>query len=153
MYDILIALHSWLRWLVVLGGVAAISLAVQGLVKGTEYHKPHKVSGIVFLASTHTMLILGFALFFVSPTVNAALGDMGAAMKIKAVRFWAIEHTTLMVLAAVAVTVGYSAAKRATQSASKYKRALIGFGIGFTLIIMGIPWPFRAEVARVLFRL
>ncbi|MEO1170775.1 MAG: cytochrome B [Myxococcota bacterium] len=153
MYDFFIVLHSWLRWVVLVGGVAAIALAVQGLATGAEFGKQHKISGVVFLASTHTMLILGIVLFFVSPTVSAALADMGAAMKTKALRFWVVEHTTLMVLAAVAVTVGYSTAKRAVESGAKHKRALIGFGLGFALIVLGIPWPFRAEIARALFRI
>ncbi|MEL6339264.1 MAG: hypothetical protein AAGJ56_05385 [Myxococcota bacterium] len=152
MYEFFIVLHSWLRWVVVFGGLAAVSLAIQGLVTGAEYRKPQKISGIVFLASTHTMLVLGFVLFFLSPTVNAALADMSAAMKTKALRFWVVEHTTLMVLAAIAVTVGYSTAKRAEQSIAKHKRSLIGFGLGFGLILLGIPWPFRAEIARALFR-
>ncbi len=135
MYEFFIVLHSWLRWVVVFGGLTAIVLASQGLMAGTEYRKPHKISSIVFLASTHTMLILGLVLFFLSPTIDAALADMGAAMKTKALRFWVVEHTTLMVLAAIAVTVGYSTAKRAELRIATHKRSLNGFGLGFGLIV------------------
>lgn len=152
MYEFFLTLHSWLRWVVLVGGASALVLAVQGLATRSEYAKSHRTAGIVFLASTHTMLLLGLVLMVVSPIVGAAWSDMGAAMKAKTLRFWAVEHTTLMLLAVVSVTVGHVAAKRAVESSRKHRRALIGFGLGFALILLGIPWPLREEIGRALFR-
>lgn len=152
MYDFLLVLHSWLRWVVLLGGLAAIVLAIRGLSAGVDYAKPQRIAGVVFMASIHTMLILGLVLLFVSPTVQHAFSDMGAAMKNKALRFWSVEHSSTMILAVVAVTVGHIASKKA-EGAAAHRRALIGFGLGMLLIASRFPWPWAAEIARPWFRL
>lgn len=152
MYEFLLILHSWLRWVVLLGGLAAVALAIRGLTTGVAYDKPQRIAGVVFMASIHTMLILGLALMVVSPTVQAAFGDFGAAMKDKLLRFWTVEHPLTMILSVVAVTVGHIASKKAEGQAA-HRRALIGFGLGFLFILARFPWPWAEQIGRAWFRL
>ncbi len=151
MYEFLLILHSWLRWVVLLGGVAAVGFAIRGLATGVEFDKPQRIAGVVFLASIHTMLILGVVLLFVSPTVQTAFADFGAAMKDKLLRFWTVEHPTTMILAVVAVTVGHIASKKA-EGQGAHRRALIGFGLGFLFILARFPWPWAEQIGRAWFR-
>lgn len=88
----------------------------------------------------HIQFVIGIVLYFVSPIVQDALADMGAAMKDDALRFAAVEHVTVMLLAVIAITVGRVWSKKAQLAEMKHRRMLIGSALGFILIIAGIPW-------------
>ena len=88
----------------------------------------------------HIQFAIGIVLYIVSPIVKAALADMGAAMKDEALRFAAVEHVTVMLLAVIAITVGRVWSKKAKLDDMKHRRSLICYAIGFVLIIAGIPW-------------
>jgi uncharacterized membrane protein SirB2 len=81
--------------------------------------------------------------------VEIAMSDMAASMKSSALRFWAVEHITGMVIAIVIGTIGYSRAKRSADNAVAYKRVFWGYLLALIIIFLTIPWPFRAEgIAR-----
>lgn len=77
---------------------------------------------------------------------------MGAVMKNPVDRFFTIEHSLLMIIAWILVHAGRTAVKKAVSDESKYKKTLIFAGIALVLILVSIPWPFRAEIARPLVR-
>jgi hydrogenase maturation factor len=59
------------------------------------------------------------------------------------IRFFAMEHMSVMVLAWVLVHIGRATVKRADNDAAKHKKMLTFFGIALVLILVSIPWPFR----------
>ena len=99
------------------------------------------------LISVHVQLIIGLILYFISPVVQPALADMGAAMKDPVLRFWAVEHITSMIIGIVLITIGYSTAKRVADDKAKFTRIALFYLIGFVLIMSMIPWPWT-KVAR-----
>lgn len=105
--------------------------------------------GTALLGATHLQIVIGLILYFVSPTVEVAMSDMGAAMKNADLRFWAVEHVTLMLVAAVLVTVGRVLSKKATVDIVKHKRAAIFFSIAFAVIMQAIPWATRGFYASM----
>ena len=64
-------------------------------------------------------------------------------MKNGAMRFFAMEHALMMIIAWLLVHVGRSMVKRADTDAQKHKRSLIFYGIALLIILAMIPWPFR----------
>jgi len=60
---------------------------------------------------THVQLVLGLAIYFMSPMIKGALSDMKGAMANKALRFFTVEHTLMMVIAVVLITMGSAMAK------------------------------------------
>jgi hypothetical protein len=72
-----------------------------------------------------------------------ALGDMGAAMKVKELRFFTVEHTTFMLIAIVLAHIGSIRAKRAATDALKYRRMLVWYAASFLVLLVGIPWVLR----------
>jgi hypothetical protein len=72
-------------------------------------------------------------------------------MRDPALRFWAVEHLTMMVSAVVLVHVGRVLARKTADADKKRKRFLICFGLAVLLILLGIPWPGMAS-GRPLFR-
>ena len=79
----------------------------------------------------------------VSPIVKSALSDMGAAMKDKMMRFYAVEHISIMIVAILLITIGNAMAKRTTKDSDRIKKIFIYFFIGLLLILVSIPWPFQ----------
>jgi hypothetical protein len=77
--------------------------------------------------------------------------DFGAAMREPVLRFWAVEHATVMVLAVALVHVGRVLARKTVDVDKKRKQLLICFGLAVLLILLRTPWP-GMLTARPLFR-
>ena len=168
LYSIVLVIHSWLRWAVLLTMVAGVGLCAQGLVARRPVDKRDRAVLGAMMGSLHLQVVLGLLMQVgLSPTVRLAYGDMKAAMKAPMLRFWAVEHLAGMLLAAVVVTVGVVVGKRRGEvdeeaagdpeevlaaSAKRFKTTLVALALGLLIIIGSIPWPFRAAVARDLFR-
>jgi len=58
-------------------------------------------------------------------------------------RFYTVEHMSMMIVAIILITIGFSTAKRLEDAVAKHKRVAIMYGIGLVIIIASIPWPFR----------
>ncbi|MCA6364638.1 MAG: cytochrome B [Bacteroidetes bacterium] len=149
MYSALDHAHSGLRWIALLLLVFAGFKALAGWLGNKPYQPLDRKLATFTVISVHLQLVIGLILYFVSPTVSEALNDFGAAMKVPALRFFALEHLLGMVVAIAFVTIGSASAKRATTDVAKHKRTAIWFLLGLLLILAMIPWPFRAEgIAR-----
>lgn len=142
MYAILIQIHSVLRWAVLLTAVLAVASAWMGASGGRPYKKGLSVS---FVVSVHVQLLIGLVLYAVSPLREAAFADFGAAMKAAPLRFVAVEHILMMLIAAVVATIGSARARRAASDIDKNKKAALFFTIALVIMLVAIPWPFRGN--------
>ena len=92
-------------------------------------------------------LLLGLLLYFVfSPITKTAFQDFGAAMADSELRYFAVEHLLMMVIAVVLVHIGRALSRRADTDNSKYKRAAIFFTLSLLVVLAAIPW-FRPLLA------
>jgi hypothetical protein len=89
--------------------------------------------------------------FFISPITAQALSDFGAAMKDSVLRFWAVEHAFVNIVAIALAQTGSILVKRRSDSAGKHKHTLIWSGIALILILAMIPMGMMG-VERPLFR-
>ena len=141
---VVLLLHSWLRWLVLLALTARTGLAGARLATGAPFEKLDRATSGATIGLVNTQIVLGLVMYALSPTVRAALGNMVAAMKDPTLRFYAVEHSVGMFVAAVIVTVGVVLARKATDDKRRHQVALVGFGLTLLLVLAMIPWPFRA---------
>ncbi len=139
MYNGLLHAHSGLRWLVLLFLILAIVNAATKMNGQKAYGASDKRVGLLALIFTHVQLILGLVLYFISPKVQFA----GEVMSDKILRFYTVEHISLMLIAIVLITMGYSKAKRKAEDGQKFKTTFWYYFIGLVLILISIPWPFR----------
>jgi hypothetical protein len=139
MHAVLLHTHNLLRWLVLVAGVVTLLKAAQGL-NGTRPYPAARRVGVMFMASLHMQLLIGLALFVVSPMVKQAMGDMAATMRDGATRFFIAEHPTMMVAAVVLATVGSIVAKNAKDDAARHRRLLVFTAVTLLLLLSGIPW-------------
>lgn len=142
MFETLLSLHSILRWGVVLSGLLVLQQGVTGLMAGGQLGQLGKRVQLAFLICIDLQLLLGLALWATSPTVESARADMGAAMKNSELRYFAVEHGALMILAVAVVHIGRIAARRAASPRSAHLRTAIYAGVALLLILLRTPWPF-----------
>ena len=148
MYPIVLTLHSIVRWAVVILGVIAVVRAFIGWFGGRQWQQLDDRLGLGFTTVLDINLLLGLLLyFFLSPITTGAFKDFGAAMGNSSVRFFAVEHIFIMIVAVVLAHIGRSRAKKATDDRSKFKRTAIFFGLAMLAVMAAIPWPFLASGA------
>lgn len=127
----LLHLHNFLRWVILLFLLVAI---VQALGKNQALKK----TSLWLLIASHITLLIGLYQYFTSAFGYnmIRINGFGAVMKDSALRFWAVEHITGMLLAIILITIARGKAKRGAYPAVIYILALI-------LILAVVPWPFR----------
>ncbi|MFO7829957.1 MAG: hypothetical protein R6V23_15140 [Bacteroidales bacterium] len=141
MYTGLLHTHNMFRWLVLIALVLALVFAFAGWAGKKEWTKRDKITGLILTIFMDIQFLVGLILYaFVSPFTKAAFADFGAAMKNADLRFYAVEHILLMVIALVVIHVGKAKSKKASISWKKHRTAAIWFSVGLILILAGIPW-------------
>jgi hypothetical protein len=151
MYLPLLVLHSLLRWLVLLAGLLALVRALTGIFGPRPWTPTDDRASRLFAISLDVQVTIGLVLYGVlSPITRGAFEDLGAAMRDSTLRFWAVEHVVLMLIALVLVHVGRARTRRARHDALRHRQAAIFFGIALLLVVVAIPWPWMPE-ARPLF--
>ncbi len=141
MYTGLLHTHNMFRWLVLIILVVSVSFAVSGWLKKSNWSKRDSVTGLLLTIFMDIQFLVGIILYaFVSPLTKAAFAGFGAAMKNADLRFYAVEHILIMVIALVLVHVGKVKTKKAVAPWKKHRAAAIFYGISLLLILAGIPW-------------
>ena len=137
MYGTLLLLHSFVRYIVL---ILLLVLIVKSLIgwmsKATFTSGDNKISLFTFI-STHTQLLLGLILYFVSPFV------VFGGERDRMARYWTFEHITVMLIAIVLITVARSTMKKLPDGPSKHKRLFIFNLIALIVIIAGIAMAKR----------
>jgi hypothetical protein len=147
MYPTVLIAHSWLRWLVVVSGIWAV-VAAAARQRGADR------ASLLFTIGLDVQLVFGALLYAVlSPITQAAMRDMASAMRNPGLRFWAVEHATLMILAVVFAHTGRVVARVKSKAGEPGSRApLFWFAVALLAVLAAIPWPFLAY-GRALVRL
>lgn len=143
-----LSFHNVLRWLVLLFGLLAVVKAVSGLTGKKNYTGSYNRISLLFMIFCDIQLLLGLVLYFGRDWFTMLKSSTGEVMKNSAMRFFALEHALMMIIAWILVHMGRSMVKRADTDAQKHKRSLIYFGIALLIILAMIPWAFRSGLGR-----
>jgi len=150
MYSLILLLHSWLRWVALVAGVGATLVAIND--RSPDGARADRW-GFAFMMSLDVQMLLGFLLYFVvSPNMAAIREHFGEAMKSSSLRFWAVEHITMMIVAVALAHVGRVLARKATTPHAKRSRRLVCFSLATLAMFAAIPWP-GLPYGRPLFRI
>ena len=141
MYTGLLHTHNMFRWLVLIVIVLAVVFAFIGWFNKRDWNKIDNTTGLILTIFMDIQFLVGIVLYaFVSPLTKAAFADFGAAMKNADLRFYAVEHILLMIIALVLVHIGRIKTKKAVAPWKKHRVAAIYYGIALMLILAAIPW-------------
>lgn len=144
MYNLVLTLHSLTRWGVVIFGLVAIIRALMGWLGTRPWGSTDDRLGLLFTSFLDLQVLLGILLYIVSPITSGALKDFGAAMGNSSIRYFAVEHWLLMIVAVIIAHIGRSRSKKATGDKAKFKQAAIFYIVAFVIILLAIPWPFMS---------
>jgi len=136
MYEFIQKLHSGWAYLALLLLVVAVLNALYGLISKKEFNATDRKIALFALIGTHTQLLIGLVIYFVSPLGFASLGNMSD----KAIRLTSMEHPLINIIAIVLITVGWSKHKNLLTSESKFKTFTIFYTLGLILILSRLPW-------------
>lgn len=131
MHSIILILHSLNRFILLILLLAVVVRTLMGWQNKAAFSNTDNKLSLFLFISTHTQLLLGLILYFVSPVVIFS----STSMQDKAARYWLVEHLTGMLIAIVLITLGRTTTKKITDSALKYKRMFVFNGIALIIIL------------------
>lgn len=139
MYTGLLHTHSLLRYLVLILLIIVIVNSFVGFSNKKTFGKTDNILGLTLFSVTHTQLLIGILLFFVSPFVQFS----GAAMKEPSLRYWTSEHSVMMLIAIVLITLARTTSKKMKDDTAKHRRMLIFNMMALIIILLAIAMSQR----------
>lgn len=139
MYEFLLSLHNIARWLVLLAVVYLMYRSLRGL-RSRSYGPADRQAGLIYTGLMDVQLLLGVLLMVLSPLVQSALANPGAAMQNSQTRFFIAEHWVLMLAAVILAHVGNGRIKKAADALLQHRQAMIWYGSSVVLLLLAIPW-------------
>jgi len=128
-------LHSTLAIVLLLALVAVIAVVLANYLAKKPYNRKIALLGLV---SAHLQLVVGVAIYFVSPL---GIGSISAAnMKNSLSRLYFMEHPIMMLIGIALITIGYSKAKKLADGQRANKTVLVFYIIGLLAFLSRIPW-------------
>jgi hypothetical protein len=134
MYNFLLQAHSGFRYIVSVLLILAVIIAIAGWLGKSNYSEGNRKLNLFTLISAHIQLLLGLALYFVSPFVQFNKNTMSD----DTLRYWTVEHITMMIIAVVLITIGHSKSKKALSPVAKHKTIAIFYTIALIIIVLAI---------------
>ena len=140
MYNGLLHAHSGLRWIALL---LLLITVVVSLIKWTskDSNIPKSIQTL-FRVNTgfiHLQFLIGLVLLFISPKVSFTPESWENAV----VRFFSVEHSLMMIIAVILVTIASVRFRRLPSVTAKYKNIFIFNLVALLIVLAMIPWPFR----------
>lgn len=140
MYNGILHAHSGLRWIALILLILTVVISLMNWL--SEKEEISSATKNIFKFNTifiHIQLVLGLILLGISPKVNFSPDSWSNEV----VRFFTMEHSLIMIIAVLLVTIGGARMKRIASVTGKYKTMFIFNAIALVLILAMIPWPFR----------
>ncbi len=144
MYNGMLHLHSVLRWVILILLLVAIYKSYAD--RNKAFTPGHRKTGLFLMICADVMLLVGLYQWFAGHWGLESIkqSGFGNVMKDPALRFFVAEHTIGMLVAIILIHLGYSYAKKGIPDATKHKRTLLYYGLALLIILISVPWPFRA---------
>ena len=141
MYETVLTLHSWTRWLALGLGVAATVNAFNEPPTPAPRPKGSRWDTF-FMASVDVQVLFGLLLYFgLSPYTTEAMNNFSSLVKIPGVRFWAVDHIVVMFAAVLLVRLGRIFALTGKTPEARRTRRLVCFALALLAMMVAIPWP------------
>ena len=152
MYSTLLALHSLVRWFVLASILLSIFIAYRGWLINRPFSKFDSVVKAITVTFANIQLVIGVWLYFSSPIVAYFFANFKDAVHQREIRFFGMEHVTMMVVAMIVIFIGSAKTNKQHTDKAKFKTMATWFSIALFLIVTSIPWAFSPLVSRPYFR-
>ena len=138
--DLVLTLHSFVRWLVVIFAVWAVVRAASGWANNRPWAPADRQAGLLFGMTLDVQALLGLLLYFFLDPETSPFQSGFAANPEGAYFTWL--HFLPMLAALVLAHIGASRARKAEGDLNKHRTAAIFYALSILLILLAIPWPF-----------
>jgi hypothetical protein len=152
MYATLLALHSLVRWFVLASLVLSVVIGYRGWLTNKPFTKLDGRARSITETFANIQLVIGVWLYFISPIVAYFFANFKDAVHQREIRFFGMEHVTMMLAAMVIIIIGSVKSSKKQIPKAKFKTMAIWFSIALFLILTSIPWQFSPLVSRPYFR-
>ncbi len=152
MYSVVLLLHSWLRWAVLLAGLAVVLRAIAGARGRKPWSAADDRGTLLFTIAVDVQTLLGLLLYVgISPITAVAFQNLPAAMRNGALRFFVVEHAVGMIIAVALAHVGRVRVRKVQDAYARHRLALTFTALALVVMALSIPWP-GMPAGRPLFR-
>ncbi|GGE55311.1 hypothetical protein EV200_102670 [Pedobacter psychrotolerans] len=144
MYSILKSAHSGWRYIVLILLVVAVINALSGWLGKKTYTEGNRKLNVFTLISAHIQFLIGLVLYFFSPLTKLPMSDTIG-------RYFKAEHTSMMLIAIILITVGNSKSKKVADAVAKHRTIAVFFGLALVIIIVSILMMTKSVPGRSFF--
>lgn len=139
--EIVLNVHSYLAYVVLAVLFIAVANALLGLTgkKMFTLERDFRIS-LFGLIVSHIQLLVGLALYFMSPNGLQAISRLGMGGMNAQARLLALEHPLINIIAVVLITIGWSRHKKFLEGDKKFKAIAVFYGLGLILLLSRVPW-------------
>jgi hypothetical protein len=157
LYSITLLAHSYVRWAVLVAAIVVVARCAAAASREAPWSARDESAHRTFIAFADGQLVLGILLWaWLSPITAAFFADPRNAVHDHVLRFFGLEHVTMMVLAIGVLHGGRRWSKRAEAQPVRRRRVLVSSVAFIVIVLPSIPWPglrhgrplFRADLAR-----
>ena len=139
MYSAILISHIVISILLILLSIYIVMRSLFGVLGKVSFSKLYDIKlpifAVIFL---YLELILGVLLYAIYINKLEVLFTQQNANAYFSARFWAVEHTILMLFAIIFGHLGLVYAKNLEDVGQKFKKNLLYFGLSFVLIFISI---------------
>lgn len=136
LFNLMMPVHNLLRWVVVLVAAAAVVMAWAGVLTNAKWSGPNAKVGRFFTIAFDVQVLVGILVYVASPLIRGAFNNFGAAMGVRELRFFLVEHALIMIVAAALVHIG---AARGRKTNATLQPAIF-YSLAVVAVIFGIDW-------------
>jgi len=138
-YSIAFKIHIYLSTVTLLAGITTVVLSIHGWSAKRAFNRFDSQAPLLFNIGLYFQLILGFLIYFTLRTsLEGPVWEVPDTENDASLRFWAIEHIALMILALFLTQLGRIFIKRSKASLIKFKASLFYNGISLLLILFSL---------------
>jgi mono/diheme cytochrome c family protein len=157
LYSITLLAHSYVRWAVLVAAVTVVARCAASRSREAPWTPRDESAHKTSIALADAQLALGILLWaWLSPITAAFFADPRHAVHDRVLRFFGLEHVTMMALAVAVLHAGRRWSKRAEIAQARRRRVLFSSAAFIALVVTSIPWPglrhgrplFRTELAQ-----
>ena len=139
MYSYILTPHIIISILLLLVALFVVIRSFLGFFSKVNFSKIQDINIPIFAVSLlYLELILGMILYAIHINELSTLVSQENANSYFSARFWAVEHTILMMFAIIFGHLGLVYAKNLEDDKEKFQKNLLYFGLCFLLIIFSV---------------
>ena len=146
MYNGLLHLHNFLRWVILI--LLLVTIVQSFAAKSGKPANGLQKTSLFLLIAAHINLLIGIYQYFAGAWgfKSIQLNGMSEVMKNSALRFWAVEHMLGMLVAIILITIARGKVKKSLFATASWM-----YIVALILILFSVPWPGRGdEIGRPL---